>query len=288
MNTIRKHWLSLIGLAMVGLAIYFNLNWIWGLLFLFWVVPALFTGVTYLGEPIERKTSPVLFWIVTLLWLSTSAYMVAEPFLDAPYRYSTAATAAEYTEPPKDAIPAAASGVYTDSTLGNSSKREVAEDIALDSLKYKAFHAPEQTFIGVAETTTYEGDRYLQDIEALWGYFMENDISEAIPNIVDERVYLLYSDYDKAGNGTFKVTIGYRTSDLSYIYEGLEGITVPEMDFAVFESDGDPEAFVARTWEEVAASDLPRANTVDLEVYRLDAKTYDITQAEVRISTKTK
>ena len=122
----------------------------------------------------------------------------------------------------------------------------------------------------------------------LWDYFEKNDISEAIPNIVDGRVYLVYSDYDKPNKGDFKMTLGYRTADLSYIYEGLEGVRIPPTDFAVFEAPKGgkqkPEDFVLATWEKLLTAELPRSNQFDVEVYTLDEKTLATTHAELRIS----
>ena len=285
MNTIQHHWKSLVGLVLVALALIMNWNWMWGALFLFWLVPSLITGVAYLGEPIERKQTPFLFWFVTVLWLGLSGYMAVEPLLPVEYRTTTTASIEELNRVPKDAVPAVALGDYQDPV-------PVAKDVlpppAIDSLGYQNYRSPEQHFIGVATPTTYQGDQYLKDMEELWAWFMENDISEGIPNIVDERVYLVYSDYDQPNDGDFKMTLGYRTKDLSYIYEGLEGLTIPATDFAVFtmEKGADPETFIGNTWQQVATSNLPRANQYDVEVYQFDEKATKITGAELRVSIK--
>ena len=69
-------WLTLVALAIVVLALIFDLNFIWGLLFLFWAGPSLFTGVTFLVEPIHRSENPRLFWTIVSLWLGLSLTLI--------------------------------------------------------------------------------------------------------------------------------------------------------------------------------------------------------------------
>ena len=69
-------WLTLVALAIVVLALIFDLNFIWGLLFLFWAGPSLFTGVAFLVEPIHRSENPWLFWTIVTLWLGLSLTLI--------------------------------------------------------------------------------------------------------------------------------------------------------------------------------------------------------------------
>lgn len=64
------------GLILLYVAVFFNYSWIWGVLFLFWVIPDIFTKVTYFIEPIERITHPILYWFIILSWLWMSVYMI--------------------------------------------------------------------------------------------------------------------------------------------------------------------------------------------------------------------
>lgn len=289
MNTIRRHWKSILGLLLIYIGIYFNWSWIWGIFFLLWVVPSLFTGVAFLFEPIERKTSPVLFWLITATWIALSGFLLAEPLLPPEWQTNGIARIENYTQPPaQNAIPALADGTYSEPPQNNGEIGTLLADSTQrpDSLKYKTFRSEEQFFIGVQVLTTHVNDQYLNDMEGLWDYFSKNDISEAISNIVDERVYLVYSEYDQPSNGNFKMTLGYRTSNLSTIYEGLEGVAVPPLDFAVFESKTKSETFVQDTWLQIAESDLPRSNQFDVEVYQLDPQSYAVLSSQLRISLK--
>ena len=74
-------WRTIIGLILVYIAAIFNLQWAWGVLFLFWVIPDIFTGVTYFIEAIEKKENPFLYWFIVATWLLMSIYMIATPFI---------------------------------------------------------------------------------------------------------------------------------------------------------------------------------------------------------------
>lgn len=75
--TSNTKWRTIIGLLLMYLAVWFNLQWIWGALFLFWVIPDIFSGVTYFIEPIEKAKNPILFWIIILSWILMSLYSLS-------------------------------------------------------------------------------------------------------------------------------------------------------------------------------------------------------------------
>ena len=78
MNKSSFKWRTILGLILVYLASWFNLQWIWGILFLIWVIPDLFSGVTFFLEPIEKKENPVLYWLIMISWIVLSLYSFAE------------------------------------------------------------------------------------------------------------------------------------------------------------------------------------------------------------------
>ena len=71
---------TVLGLILVYLAVLLNWQWIWGILFLIWVIPDVFSGITYFMEPIEKKSNPILYWAIIISWLWMSIYMIATPF----------------------------------------------------------------------------------------------------------------------------------------------------------------------------------------------------------------
>ena len=64
------------GLILVYLAIFLELDWVWGLLFLLWVLPDLKTGTTYFIEPLSIRSQPFLYLAVTLTWTFLSLYLL--------------------------------------------------------------------------------------------------------------------------------------------------------------------------------------------------------------------
>ncbi|CUH89667.1 hypothetical protein PH5382_03618 [Phaeobacter sp. CECT 5382] len=57
--------------------------WLWGLLFLWWLVPSVMTGQTALVFDIQRDEDPVLFWAVVIIWALFGAMMIAASLFPA-------------------------------------------------------------------------------------------------------------------------------------------------------------------------------------------------------------
>lgn len=78
----RILWFTLAALAIVVTALVLEFlqimptGWIWGLIFLFWSAPSLFTGVTFLVEPVHQSENKWLFWIIVTLWLSLALMLI--------------------------------------------------------------------------------------------------------------------------------------------------------------------------------------------------------------------
>ncbi len=73
-----RKWRSVLGLAFIYLAVFSDQHWVWGLLFLLWVLPDLKSGITHFMEPLDRRSHPWLYWITILSWLLLSAWMLLE------------------------------------------------------------------------------------------------------------------------------------------------------------------------------------------------------------------
>ncbi|NQY62098.1 MAG: hypothetical protein HRT49_19130, partial [Cognatishimia sp.] len=65
-------WRTWLGLGVVYLALFTNLNWIRGILFLMWTIPALRSGETFFVEPISRRDTPGLYWVLIITWIGLS------------------------------------------------------------------------------------------------------------------------------------------------------------------------------------------------------------------------
>lgn len=71
LTTDRTHirWKSILALFFIGAGIWFNWYWVWGGLAIIWGVMDLKSGHAYLLDDIPRSESPILYWIVTSMWL---------------------------------------------------------------------------------------------------------------------------------------------------------------------------------------------------------------------------
>lgn len=72
----KVRWFTLAAIAIVVVALVFDFQWVWGLIFLFWAAPSLFTGETFLVEPVHRAENPWLFWTIVTLWMSLSLVLI--------------------------------------------------------------------------------------------------------------------------------------------------------------------------------------------------------------------
>lgn len=77
-----EKWRTIVALVLMFLVIYFEQEWGWGLLFLVWVIPDLFRGVTYFVEPVRRDTHPLLYWVIIISWILLSVYSLSPLFIN--------------------------------------------------------------------------------------------------------------------------------------------------------------------------------------------------------------
>lgn len=82
MKTSNIKWRTIIALILMYIAMFMNWEWAWGILFLFWVIPDIFSGVTYFIEPIEKKQNPILYWIIVVSWILMAIYAFSVLFID--------------------------------------------------------------------------------------------------------------------------------------------------------------------------------------------------------------
>ena len=75
-------WRTILALIIMYIAIIMNWKWAWGILFLFWVIPNILSGITYFIEPIEKKEQPLLYWIIIISWILMALYSVSTVFID--------------------------------------------------------------------------------------------------------------------------------------------------------------------------------------------------------------
>ena len=73
----RQRILNHIAFPVLVVAAALGIYWVWGLLFLWWLVPAVRSGQAHFVFEVDRDEDPVLFWAVVSLWALFGAMMVA-------------------------------------------------------------------------------------------------------------------------------------------------------------------------------------------------------------------
>lgn len=73
-------WKTISGLVIIAVATASGWDWIWGLLFLFWLSLDLKNGVAYFLEPVPRSTNPILFWIIIATWFAFAVVTIGGYF----------------------------------------------------------------------------------------------------------------------------------------------------------------------------------------------------------------
>ncbi len=69
-------WKTVLALAVVYLAVVMGWSWVWGLLFIMWTIPALYSGQTHLVEEINRDEDPVFYWLIIATWIVLRIFMI--------------------------------------------------------------------------------------------------------------------------------------------------------------------------------------------------------------------
>lgn len=91
-NSTHTHptkWRTIVALILMYLIVLMNWEWAWGILFLIWVIPDLFSGNTYFIELITKKENPILYWCIVITWLAFSLYSFSTLFTDFDHYLST-------------------------------------------------------------------------------------------------------------------------------------------------------------------------------------------------------
>lgn len=63
-----RYWPTVVVLPLLLAATLFEHYWVWGLLFVYWAGSAVLAGEGFLIQPLYRGETPVLFWLVALMW----------------------------------------------------------------------------------------------------------------------------------------------------------------------------------------------------------------------------
>jgi len=82
-------WKSCLALAALWGATLLEQEWVWGVMFLLWAIPALKYGRVFLLEDVRRDRYPVVFWLIVFTWIGLSllliVYDLAPEWLESTY-----------------------------------------------------------------------------------------------------------------------------------------------------------------------------------------------------------
>lgn len=71
-----KKWPVILALILIYLAVLLEWNWVWGVLFIFWTIPSLYSGEVHLVQSVTKKDHPVLYWLIILTWIVLSMILI--------------------------------------------------------------------------------------------------------------------------------------------------------------------------------------------------------------------
>lgn len=81
-NKTTSKWRTIVALILMYIIFIMDWSWMWGILFLFWVIPDLVTGSTYFIEPIHKKEHPILYWIIVVSWILMALFSLSSLFIN--------------------------------------------------------------------------------------------------------------------------------------------------------------------------------------------------------------
>ncbi|QSB29208.1 GyrI-like domain-containing protein [Flavobacterium sp. CLA17] len=134
--------------------------------------------------------------------------------------------------------------------------------------------------IGISVRTTNQNNQAGKDIADLWNRFMNDKISEAIPNKIDNTVYSIYTDYESDHTKPYTTILGCRVENLNDIPNGMIGKSFDGGNYVKLSAKGDlSKDLIINKWLEIWQMDLERVFTADFEVF--SEKAQNPTDAEI-------
>ncbi|KIC41897.1 hypothetical protein RA27_00300 [Ruegeria sp. ANG-R] len=73
----RARTANYIALPILLTAAVFGFYWVWGLLFIWWIIPTILNGQAFLVFEINRDDDPLLYWAIVCLWALSGLMMIA-------------------------------------------------------------------------------------------------------------------------------------------------------------------------------------------------------------------
>lgn len=122
--------------------------------------------------------------------------------------------------------------------------------------------------IGIDLLTSNKNNKATTEIADLWQRFIIENITEKIPNKVDNTIYSLYTDYEGDHTQPYRAILGCAVKHLNEIPEGMVGKLFNGGNYIKTNAKGDlMKGLIVNHWMKIWEMDLNRAYTVDFEVF---------------------
>ncbi len=71
-----KNWKSILAIIVVLGALILDVYLLFGILYIVWAILGLKSGHAFIIEDVKREDCPIIFWIITLIWLFSGIYVL--------------------------------------------------------------------------------------------------------------------------------------------------------------------------------------------------------------------
>lgn len=141
--------------------------------------------------------------------------------------------------------------------------------------------------IGITvRTSNHEGGADV-DIPNLWQRFMQDSIIAKIPNIIDQNIHCVYTEYEGDYTQPYTILLGMKVSSLENIPSGLTGMTFVGGNYKKYHCEGKMEdGVVYNAWQTIWNEPIDRAYTADFEIYDSEATDDQNVSADIYIAIK--
>lgn len=141
--------------------------------------------------------------------------------------------------------------------------------------------------IGISIRTTNENGQAKKDIGGLWQKFMSENIMAKIPNVVDETIYAVYTDYEGDHTNPYTTILGCKVSSLSEVPKEMVSKEIEGSTYTKFTAKGDlTDNAVIDAWVKIWNMDLERTYTADFESYGTKAINPADGEADIYVAVK--
>ncbi|BDD09333.1 hypothetical protein FUAX_17650 [Fulvitalea axinellae] len=269
---------AILGLCLLYVAIFQNWTWVWGVMFLVWVIPDIRFGTTFFIEPVERKDNPILYWIIIFTWLSLSAYSLYFSVTEEPYgpKAFVGRSVGKFTEPDSlklnDTIPGK---LTTSDSATTETKNDRIPDISEEgkiSLKYQTQDLNDTLLItGISMKFIPNSTDSAGQVQNLIYKFYSGAESLTTPdNLYGEPLYVVYNDYNWASEEAYTLSVGFKKNKAK-TPDSMSTIKIKPSEYAVFTSNpNNYESWLGELWAKISQSDLDEGLSNAYEVYRSD------------------